>query len=294
MFRISLILVCVIAARAQPPEQVVMSGSAIVKSGAILDFRSVLRPPATSMKGLGTGGIFSDSKRNIVHRYMIDRDTKSYFGYDVLIGLPDDTGAFLVTFQPLTGTEGVQALAGLKPAPPPRFPAPQAMRNGEAMELDLMVSPDGMKRLTDVISIESSPAKPAAPHGGAPPRDYTIDDGPITFDITRYSVWRQGEEVKYSGFTGKPGYTLWLEVPQEARYILSLTPHEGFRNEGAVRDYVVAFEDSGHSYELRFRSPVAGAGKAWSLYVMRTPDTPSGVPGTIKFGTDRLENLLPR
>jgi hypothetical protein len=246
------------------------------------------------MKGLGAGGIFSDSKRNIVHRYMIDKDTKSYFGYDVLIGSTDSAGAFLVTFQPLTGAESVKALTGLRPAPPPQFPAPQSIRNGEAIELDLMVSADGMKRLTDVIAIESSPAKPPATQSSVAPGDYTIDDGPITFDTTRYSLWRQGEEVKYSGFTGKPGYTLWLEIPQEARYLLSLVPHEGFRKEGTVRDNVVAFEDSGRAYELRFRSPVAGAGKAWNLYVMRTPEKPAGPTGFFKFGTDRLENLLPK
>jgi hypothetical protein len=271
-----------------------MSGSATLRSGAVLDFRSVLRPPTTSMKGLGAGGIFSDSKHNIVHRYMIDEDTKSYFGYDVLIGSTDSAGAFQVTFHPLTGAESIKALAGLKPATPPRFPAPQSMRNGEAIELDLMVSPDGAKRLTDVIAIEFSPAKPAAAQTTAAPRDYTIDDGPVTFDVSRYSLWRQGEEVKYSGFTGKPGYTLWLEVPQEARYILSLAPHDGFRKEGTVRDNVVAFEDSGHSYELRFHSPVAGAGKAWNLYVLRTQEKPAGPSGVLKFGTDRLENLLPR
>ena len=294
MFRTSLLLVCVLAALAQPPEKVVMSGSATLQSGAVLDFRSVLRPPTTSMKGLGAGGVFSDSKRNIVHRYMIDEDSKSYFGYDVLIGSADSAGTFLVTFQPLTGEESVKTLARLKPAPRPQFPPPQSMRSGEAIELDLMVSPDGKKRLTDVIAIESSRATPAAAQSTVTPRDYTVDDGPITFDISRYSLWRQGKEVEYSGFTGKPGYTLWLDVPQEARYILSLVPHEGFRKEGAVRDNVVAFEDSGHSYELRLRSPVAGAGKAWNLYVLRAPEKPSGPPGVIKFGTDRLENLLPR
>jgi hypothetical protein len=290
--RISLLLVCVLAALAQPPEQVVMSGSADLRSGGVLDFRSVLRPPGISMKGLGAGGILSDSKRNIVHRYMIDRDTKSYFGYDVLIGPDSGAGDFLVTFQPLTGTEGQKDLAGLKPAPPPRFPAPQSMRDGEAIELDLMVSPDGMKRLTDVIAIESGLAKPV-PANTVAPRDYSIDDGPITFDLSRYSLWRQGKNVN-NGFTGKPGYTIWLTVPSEARYTLSLVPHEGFRREGVVRDNVIAFEDSGHKYELRLRSPVAGAGKAWNLYVMRAAEKPAGIPGLVQFGTDRLENLLPR
>ncbi len=293
MVRISLLLVCAFAALAQPPEQVVMSGNATVISGAILDFRSVLRPPSTSRKGLGAGGIFSDSKRNIVHRYMIDSDANAYFGYDILIGLPDNTGAFLVTFQPLSGTGEQRDLAGLKQAPPPRFPAPQSMRDGEAIELDLMVSPDGMKRLTDVIAIESGRAKAPPPPNTAIPRDYTIDDGPITFDLSRYSLWRNGEKA-VNGFTGKPGYTLWLEVPREARYILSLVPHEGFRKEGAVRDNVIAFEDSGNRYELRLRSPVAGAGKAWNLYVMRTPEKPAGIAGYIRFGTGRLEDLLPR
>jgi hypothetical protein len=270
-----------------------MSGNATVSSGALLDFRSVLRPPAASLKGLGAGGIFTDSGRNVVHRYMIDESAKTYFGYDILIGIPDSAGSFLVTFQALTQTERIEEIAGLRPAATPAFPAPQFMRDGEAIELDLMVSPDGTNRLTDVIAIESRRTRPPAAQTTVPPRDYSIDDGPITFDVSRYSLWRQGKEVN-SGFTGKPGYTLWLIVPGEARYILSLIPHEGFRKQGTIRDNVAAFEDSGRTYELRFRSPVAGAGKAWNLYVMRASEKPSGIPAQISFGTDRIENLLPR
>lgn len=290
MFRTSLFFLCALTALTQPAEQAVMNGNATLPSGAVFQFRSVLRPPGVSMRGFGAGGIFTDS--NMVHRYMIDEDNHLCFGYDVVIGTPDSRGAVLVTFQPLSATNRINGISRLQAAPPPKLPAPQTLRNGEALELDLMVSLDETKRLTDIIAIETHESKPVAAQTTTTPRDYTVDDGPITWDASRYSFWKQGQETQTPGFTERPGKTLWLAVPGEGRYILSLTPHEGFTKAGTVRDNVVAFEVSGKQYELRFRSPIAGANKAWNLYVMSTPPRAADAPKGIQFGTDRLENLL--
>jgi hypothetical protein len=295
MRRTSLLFLFAVAATAQSspaPEHIVMSGTATLRSGAIVVFRSILRPAGGSTAGLGEGGIFSDPAGNTVHRYMIDRSSRSYFGYDAVIGVPDAAGAYLVTFQPLSHVERIDDARNLSPMVLPKYPAPQMMHDGETIELDLMVSPDGTRRLTDIITVRLH--QPSDARTNAMPREFTLDDGPITFDTTHWTFWKQGQQYQGpSGFTGKPGATLWLALPGQGRYILSLTSHEGLTKSGIVRDNAVSFEDAGQRYELRFGSPIAGAGKVWNLYTLHDLTYVSGAQG-VYIGTDRLDNLLPK
>jgi hypothetical protein len=228
---------------------------------------------------------------------MIDRNSGSYFGYDVTVGTPDATGAYLVTFKPLTHVEQIDDAANLRLEVLPKYPAPQMVHDGETIELDLMASPDGKRKLIDIIAIRFHEPPPAAARTNAAPRDFTVDDGPVAFDTTQWTFWKQGQQVQgQTGFTGKPGATLWIAIPGQGRYILSLIAHEGFTKSGTVRDNVVSFEDAGQRYELRFNSPIAGAGKAWNLYVMHDAGYRPDLfhRSSVDAGTDRLDNLLPK
>jgi hypothetical protein len=91
-------------------------------------------------------------------------------------------------------------------------------------------------------------------------------------------------------------YALWLALPGQGRYILSLVPHDGFRKAGTIRDSVVQFQDEGKEYEIRFMTPIAGAGKAWNLYMMHDPTyvPKESVRQSISMGTDRLDQLIPK
>ncbi len=274
-------------------EREIMSGSGHTKSGLTIAFRSVLTPAGASWSGLGEGGIWVDAET--MHRYMIDRKDNLYFGYDLAIGEKDASGARLVTFKPLTETSRIdpsEIPAGMKLMELPKYPPAEAIRGEETLALDLMVSADGKQRLTDYIKILSSP--PPAARTAADLRDFTIDDGPVIFDTTQWTFWEQGQQYQGAyGFTGKPGATLWVAIPGKGRYVLSLAPHEGFTKSGAVRGNVVTFGDSGRQYEIRFQSPVAGAGKAWNLYVKHDLSYVAN-QGTsmIQIGVDRLENLV--
>lgn len=277
-----------------PSEHTVMSGTATLKSGAIFVFRSILRPASVSTTGLGAGGIFADPSGNTVHRYMIDQNSRSYFGYDAVIGAPDASGAFLITFQPLSHLERIDDAASLSLMVLPKYPAPQIVHDGDTIELDLMASGDGTRRLTDIIAVRLHQPPPAAARTNAPAGDFTVDDGAITFDTGQWTFWEQGQQYQGpAGFTGKPGSTLWIAIPGHGRYILSLTPHDGFTKSGTVRDNVAAFEDRGQRYEVRFQSPIAGGGKAWNLYTLHDLNYASDAPG-VHLGTDRLDNLVAR
>jgi hypothetical protein len=274
-----------------------MSGSGTLKSGVTIRFKTVASPAGVDWSGLGEGGISTDA--NSIHRDMIDKRSGTYFGYDLVIGSGDAVNGYVATFQPLTSTTGVMSRGGaiLTRAAEPRFPPPQVLHDGDLIELDLMVSPDGRQKVTDYIEFLVHEPEPKAAAANAEPRDFTVDDGPVTFHTERVSVWIDGQKASgASGFTGKPGATFWIGFPNQGRYILSLMPHDGFFKNGAVRDNVMQFQDGGRNYEVRFMGPIAGAGKAWNLYVLHdssfTPNPNQRL--LISTGTDRLENLLPK
>jgi hypothetical protein len=299
MFRISLVCAFAAIAFAQPVSpleniegRMIMGGSASLASGVAIRFKSVLSPGNANLGSFGEGGISDGTVR--IHRFMIDRAAKTYFGYD--LGLtPDASGSYLATFEPLSKGEGVSGLEGdgLRPLPLAKYPAPQSVRDGDIIALDLMVSPDGKQKLTDYIEVVAH--EPPAAATAARPRDFTLDDGPLTYGAFLMTIWVNGQKQEgMQGFTGKPGSMFWIGFPGQGRYVLSPVPYEGFTKAGAIRDNVMAFRDGGQEYELRFMSPVAGAGKAWNLYVLRdrTYEPRPNQRNMINMGTDRLENLV--
>jgi hypothetical protein len=150
-----------------------------------------------------------------------------------------------------------------------------------------MVSPDGTQKLTDYIEIYGHQLEPPAAKTMDEPHDFTLDDGPLNLDFSLISVWKSGRQLRRYGTTTKPGSTFWIALPGQGRYLLSPTPHEGFTKGGAIRDNVILFQD----YEIRFMNPIAGAGKAWNLYIRHDPAYQTN---QVSMGTDRLSNLLPK
>jgi len=298
MFRISLLCFFSVAALAQPPAgQQIMSGSGTLKSGVTIRFKTVAVPAGIDWSGLGEGGVATDA--NSIHRDMVDKRSGTYFGYDLAIGSGDAVNGYVATFQPLSGNTGLVSRGGaiLTRGPEPRFPPPQVLHDGDVIELDLMVSPDGKQKVTDYIEFLAPEPEAAASAANAEPRDFTLDDGPVTFHSERVTVWIDGQKVSGAPeFTGKPGATFWIAFPGQGRYILSLAPHDGFVKNGALRDNAISFQDGGRNYEVRFMGPIAGTGKAWNLYLLHdptyTPNPNQRLP--MNTGTDRLENLLPK
>jgi len=281
----------------------IMGGSAKLKSGAVVRYKSVVSGRSASSndlaRGLREGGLsfYGDH----IHRIMANRAKGVYFGYDLEVVPAGSSNDYAVTFGPPTDSETSMTLLPL-----PKYPESQVVHDGDIIELDLMVSPDGRQRVTDYIEILSHEPEPPAATTTAEPRDFTVDDGPVTFDFSRITVWKQGQRLNAMGsdpptqggslrgsFTKRPGATFWITFPGQGRYILSLVPHDGFSKTGAVRDNVIFFEEAGQEYQVRFMAPIAGARKAWNLYVLHDPTYEAEAQRTsIDMGVDRLDRLL--
>jgi hypothetical protein len=295
MIRTSLLCIFAASAMAQMPGRVIMSGSGTLKSGVTIRFQSMLAstgaPTDHVGHGLGEGGIVDGI--DTIHRFMVDHHNGTYFGYDLTVIPSGAANTFVASFHPPSHVAGMLGSSSLRLLALPKYPAPQIVHDGDTIAVDLMASADGKQTLTDYLEILAHEPEPLAAFTTDEPRDFTLDDGPVKFDATSMTVWQQGQ--RYSGtvgFTGKPGATLWVAFPGQGRYVLSLVPHEGFIPSGVVRDNVVNFQ----GYEIRFMSPIAGAGKAWKLYVMHdSAYTPApNQRDLVSVGTDRLENLVGR
>jgi hypothetical protein len=292
MIKTSLLLAFAMAALGQTddPDDLgprrIMSGSGTMKSGMTIQYTAYAIPGGKWSGAWGAGGI--EVRADKIHRSMIESTTGAYFGYDLTFK-GDRTSGYQAVFGPLSTAGGRKLMQ-------PKYPPPQPVRDGDTIALDLMVSPDGTKRIVDYIRFLSRLPEPAAATTTAEPRDFTIDDGAVTYDAWATTVWINGSKLPgTANFTGKPGATFWIALPGRGRYVLSLAPHAGFLKSGAVRDNVISFQDGGREYEVRFMRPVAGRGKAWNLYVLHD-QAYSPNPQSRNFaacGADRLDNLLP-
>ncbi len=291
MIKASLLLAFAMAALGQTDDPAglgptrIMSGSGTMKSGLTIQFTTYAIPGGQWSGAWGVGGI--EVGAEAIHRSIIESTTGVYFGYDLTFR-GDRTSGYQAVFGPLSTTGG-RALVQ------PKYPPPQPVRDGDTIALDLMVSPDGTKRIVDYIRFLSQPPEPAAATTTAEPRDFAIDDGAVTYDAWAMTVWVNGSKLPgRAGFTGKTGATFWIALPGRGRYVLSLAPHAGFLKSGAVRDNVISFQDTGQQYEVRFMRPVAGRGKAWNLYVLHDPAYQPNPQArdAVSCGADRLDNLL--
>ena len=127
-----------------------------------------------------------------------------------------------------------------------------------------------------------------------------MDDGPVSVKVPfQLLVNGKNWHGHTIGWHIGLGSTMWLGLPGRGMYILSLTPREGytFQKSGTIRNHVITFQGAGEEYEIRTSGPIAGADKAWNLYVLHLPKMEMKGP---LFGVDRLghgtlsaENMRP-
>lgn len=293
MYKSSLLfsLSTILLAQSQPGSPAMTAATAELGNNLIVHYDSRIEPPLRDSQILLMWSGVQNS-RDRIHRSMRDKTTGEIIGYDLSAepaGAPD---RFLVRIQPLTTTsEG--RLAAL-----PKYPPPQTVQEGDTIALDVLVSPDGRQKLVDYIQVKRK-LEPGPSTTTAEARDFTLDDGAAAYQFpmpTRFYVNGQPFSGGVGFTTMRSGATLWFAVPNRGRYVLSLTPREGFQKGGAIRDNVVSFQSGADRYEYRASSPILGAGKAWNLYVLHDPryQPKAGLESNVSGGIDRLENLLPK
>ncbi len=279
-----------------------MSLSATTASGIQFRYAVVSQPPRNDLAGrIDISGVMTGDSDS-VHRWIIDRVHRQYFGYDISAERGNAPGQFRVTIAPLILRpdqlpDEFRLLPNsvLSPVSLPKYPEPQIVNDGDIIELDLLVSPDGRHKVADYIEVSAKPEPRAATSVGAP-KDFTPDDGPIHIDFDDAELWINGEKHASSTlFHANSGATVFFYFPGEGRYILSLAPHEGFTKMGAIRDNVISLQANGRQYEVRTMHLILSSKGAWNLYGFHDPAyMPHASSGSVQVGTNRLERLVAR
>ena len=248
-----------------------------------------------SLQPLSMASTLDDSDSNVIHRVLIDEKTGFYLGYDLEVEvLPRPTNVklmseylnakqFKLTFRPLSLSH-IESLksdpkyAVLTPHPdfrPEWFfksAGTQELKSLDSIAVDILVNPATGARITDVISVNSSPAPgwfSKRPYGTA--RDFSIDD--VDIGVFKPRLLVNGECIDCAGSYGVRGPFIYFYAPGRGRFIFSLTAREGyeFQKVGLIQQNKIVFSMNGDYYEWISSEPILRDGGFYNLWVLYEP-----------------------
>ncbi len=249
----------------------IMTASATNNKKVHLQFETRLEPSGdpSQTRSLGGGVLVTDT---VFHRFLSDRNSKTYYGYDISVEAIDKDSNLRVTILPLSiGPERLKF-----PAPeawtaltPPRYPEPQMARLGDTMAFDLFINPTTGQKVVEYVRFGDKHRMETAT---GPARPFTIHD--VELEVTAPRITKNGAllEAPPEASTVR-GHFVMLYVPPNGRFVLSLVPHPeaGLLKAGEVRGSTLRFQIGEDVYEINSKGRIAPGTKAYDLYVLHDP-----------------------
>jgi hypothetical protein len=271
-----------------------------------------LDPPTPPLSG-NFGTAVLETAPNTVHRVMLDRVQKVYFGYVATVERLDGD-EFRVSFGPLPMTSELQRVLGAdagewKALSAPRFPAAHVVRAGDVLELPLLTSSSWGQRLSEYVSVRlpQQPGfdtrRPAFSFAPGEARDFRVEDVELRLARPTIRIVRQLSETR--SVTGERINTtassqqrrleadvwapvVWIYVPGQGRYLLSLVPRPNFQRAGEVRGSTLRFTVGAANVSVT-ADRIAPGDAAFNLYVLHepkwVPDYPNANRDVFQIGT---------
>jgi hypothetical protein len=248
-----------------------------------------------------------------IHRVLLDRSRRTYFGYDVVVDVLPEAGTYRVTFRRLMMTDVLarEALWG-SPAdwtqlPSPRFPSALTVHAGDILAINLLSNGATGQTVTDYVTVQEPVRKfsfdriPDREFAFATgdPRDFKAEDVEMHIQSPRMSIKGVESSSRNAPYMDATGTAIWIYVPKHGRFIFSLVPHPelGFRKAGEVRGTTLNFTVGPDTFELSSAIRVAPGQAAFTLYVLHQPSWQPTYPNAdlsalIMEATDRAESLV--
>src|SRR5215208_6662863 len=207
--------------------------------GFVFYWETQLNPPTPP---LADGSFFGtyDETPNQVHRMLLDRTKRVYFGYTVQIEAQPERNTFRLVFQPLSLTASLRGRLGddpssWKPLPSTKFPAPQIIRSGDVLELNLLSNSGWGQQLTEYVTVQEPQRPPGFGELNRAPREFSFAPGPphdlavsdVALQLREPRVFINGRFEESSGRTmaEETGGVVWIYIPKQGRFLLSLVPN---------------------------------------------------------------------
>jgi hypothetical protein len=247
-------------------------------NGLVLHFSAKMEPPGTGPEQLH-GGVIPTADGT--HRVINDAAHKRQFGYDLHAVLLGDGQTLRLTFGPLTSVGKQRGSFEIEPGwtliAPPKFPVVPVMHVGDVAAVDLLINPATGQKVVEYLSLE----RPDSDFTAAlkePPRDFGVDDVELLLDRPR--VWRNGSLLQSTAdFRGGiRAHTLWLFLPGEGTFVVSLWPESGlgFQKAGMLQGRTLTFRSGSSEYRVVCANPVAPGSGVYNVYLHRDPAAPNG------------------
>ena len=291
-------------------QSVRIDGGVVSRNTFELYWETRLEPPTP-----GLGDAFSTMTTDgpgAIHRIMIDRARRVYFGYDVVVEPLPEANTYRVTFQQLVATPEFskrfpETATGWTRLPAPVFPAAQTIRSGDVLALNLLTNATGQK-IVDYVTVQEPtwrfdgfrkiPDRDFAFAPG-PPRDFRVDDAELRIGSPRLTVNGKLDKSTDTRYDTVAGAIVWLYVGNRGRYYLSLLPHPelGFRKAGEVRGSTLSFKIGNDTFTLSSAARIAPGQAPFNLYVLHDPawrpTYPNANLSAFNMGAaDRAESLI--
>lgn len=193
-----------------------------------------------------------------------------------------------------------------------KYPEPQTIRGGDTVAFDVLINPQTGVKIVDLIKISASgdqlptisskngkasanrqeaelndqkkqiaSSQQLNPASEGGPTDFTIDAVELNLTSAYLSIngkrFGKGDD---SDATNLSGALLWFYLPGRGRFIMSLSPRDGYKFQklGTISGNQISFEFNGNKYEWISTSPILAVGKrSWNLWVLPVP-TPAARP----------------
>jgi hypothetical protein len=224
-----------------------------------------------------------------IHRIMVDRTRRIYFGYDVLIDTLPEANSYRVTFQQLVMTPELaqQLLPDNQltwvPLPAMVFPGPQTVHGSDVLALTLLTNSTTGQKIVDYLAVQEPAASSFLGFQSLPlrefafatgsPRDLRTDDVELRLQAPRVSINGKLESSTARYYGDATGVFVWFYLPGRGRYILSLTPHPelGFRKAGEIRGSSLSFAVASETFSVVSGNRIAPGQASFNLYVLHEP-----------------------
>ena len=269
-----------------------IDGGSAALGGVVFHYETRLEPSAPPLGDSLTMSVLT-TPPNIVHRVMIDRAQKVFFGYDVHVATGPRERTFWLTFGPLTYTgQLMRTLLGAdarswKLLPSPKFPADGRVaaiepgkfiiEPGEVLELPLLTNDTWGQKLIEYVTVQEAPrtgfnAERPREFSFAPgaPRDVRATDVQMTLTEPRVRWTRDGKALSRT-MGDAAGTIVWVYAPNAGRFLLSLLPHDQFVRAGSIRGTSLTFTAGGNTYTVTSASRIVPVDAALNLYVLHQP-----------------------
>jgi hypothetical protein len=288
------------------------SGAASM-AGFAFYWHTDLNPPTPPLSS--SFGTAHESGPGYVHRMLLDRATRLYFGYTVRIEPLAETSTFRLTFQALALTPELQKRLGdeaasWKALAIARFPAPSTIRSGEVLALNLLSNDAWGQRMTEYVTVEETRPRPQGFQTlGPTPREFTFAPGTARdFAVTDAGLRLREPRVFVNGkfepasgrtFGEETGAVVWIYLPQRGRFLLSLVPNarSGFRRAGEIRGSSARFTVGKDVFSVSSDGAIAAGTSPYNVYVLHQPTWKPSYPNAnvdvaIIGAADRVEDAL--